>query len=161
MSVPFAVPSCSVSPAGGGICSYTNGTTGSYPNLGMDNGYQNYIYAAIPAAGYEFVDFVVTVVSTRDGVTQTNTNRFAGTESGGVWTYAAIDKSGGFGMTYAGYAFWYSSAGGSGNVDAITVVAVFRALPHQPTHLLVNSSTAENPAQIVFDPSTDLLVADF
>lgn len=33
--------------------------------------------------------------------------------------------------------------------------------PHTPTHLLVNSSTAENPAKLVYDPTTNLLVADY
>ena len=38
-------------------------------------------------------------------------------------------------------------------------VAVFEL--RVPTHLLVNSSTAENPAKLVYDPATNLLVADY
>lgn len=32
---------------------------------------------------------------------------------------------------------------------------------HTPTHLLVNSATVGNPVQLVYDPATDLLVADY
>ena len=38
-------------------------------------------------------------------------------------------------------------------------VAVFEL--RTPTHLLVNSSTTENPAKLVYDPTTNLLVADY
>ncbi|MBQ2436514.1 MAG: hypothetical protein II265_00340 [Clostridia bacterium] len=44
------------------------------------------------------------------------------------------------------------------------VTAIFEQTtppPHTPTHLLVNSSTAENPAKLVYDPTTNLLVADY
>lgn len=38
------------------------------------------------------------------------------------------------------------------------IKAVFK---RTPTHLLVNSSTVENPAKLVYDPATNLLVADY
>lgn len=38
------------------------------------------------------------------------------------------------------------------------ITAVFKRLP---THLLVNSSTVESPAKLVYDPTTNLLVADY
>ena len=44
------------------------------------------------------------------------------------------------------------------------VTAIFEQTtppPHTPTHLLVNSSTVENPAKLVYDPATNLLVADY
>ena len=37
----------------------------------------------------------------------------------------------------------------------------YRANFQARTHLLVNSSTAENPAKLVYDPATNLLVADY
>ena len=40
-----------------------------------------------------------------------------------------------------------------------TVTAVF--VPDAHTHLLVNSSTKESPAKLVYDPATNLLVADY
>ena len=38
------------------------------------------------------------------------------------------------------------------------ITAVFKRLP---THLLVNSSTVESPAKLVYDPTTNRLVADY
>ena len=43
-------------------------------------------------------------------------------------------------------------------IEIVDAVAVFERLP---TDLLVNSSTIESPAQLVYDPATNLLVADF
>lgn len=39
------------------------------------------------------------------------------------------------------------------------ITAVFRRLGL--THLLVNSSTVESPSKLVYDPATNLLVADY
>ena len=44
---------------------------------------------------------------------------------------------------------------------SITLKAYFTKIPHTPTHLLVNSSTVESPAKLVYDPTTNLLVADY
>lgn len=41
---------------------------------------------------------------------------------------------------------------------SLSVTAFFT---RQPTHLLVNSSTVESPAHLVYDPATNLLVADY
>lgn len=43
----------------------------------------------------------------------------------------------------------------------VVVRAYFEKVPRSPTHLLVNNSTAENPAKLVYDPATNLLVADY
>ena len=48
-----------------------------------------------------------------------------------------------------------------GQRSNIVVVAEFERIPHTPTHLLVNSSTAETPAKLVYDPTTNLLVGDY
>lgn len=59
-----------------------------------------------------------------------------------------------------------TSLNGDGTVDhtnkfwTVNVVAVFEAIKTL-THLLVNSSTKKNPAQLVYDPATNLLVADY
>ena len=45
--------------------------------------------------------------------------------------------------------------------DEITGIEVEFEGGYTPTHLLVNSSTAENPAKLVYDPATNLLVADY
>lgn len=44
------------------------------------------------------------------------------------------------------------------NLNTIEIQAVFRRVP---THLLVNSSTVESPAKLVYDPATNKLVADY
>lgn len=64
----------------------------------------------------------------------------------------------------AGYVFErWSDGSGSLKHDIIvnsniSLTAYFTRLP---THLLVNSSTVERPAHLVYDPSTNLLVADY
>lgn len=45
--------------------------------------------------------------------------------------------------------------------DEITGIEVEFEGGYTPTHLLVNSSTTENPAKLVYDPATNLLVADY
>lgn len=42
-----------------------------------------------------------------------------------------------------------------------TVRLYFTKVPRTPTHLLVNSSTVESPAKLVYDPATNLLVTDY
>ena len=44
-------------------------------------------------------------------------------------------------------------------ISDLTAVFEYVAPPH--THLLVNSATKESPAHLVYDPATNLLVADF
>lgn len=46
--------------------------------------------------------------------------------------------------------------------EIVGVEAVFEAAPvPDPTDLLVNSASRSSPVQLVYDPATDLLVADF
>ena len=56
--------------------------------------------------------------------------------------------------------FTISYSGEIIHLDPISITAVFRPL-HTPTHLLVNSYNYTNPVTLVYDPSTDLLVADY
>lgn len=160
MARVLVTPTVSASPAGGGTVAYVNAGEGSYPNL-ADNAYRFYTYSATPAQGYTFSGFDITVISVRNGVATTSTNRWPGTEAAGTWTYDAVDNSGGFGYAYMGYAFWYQKQA-SGEPDDIQVVgiAVVAVFARIPTHLLVNSATAINPVVLVYDDATDLLVVD-
>lgn len=56
--------------------------------------------------------------------------------------------------------FDISYSGQDTHLTPISITAVFRPL-HTPTHLLVNSSNYTNPVSLVYDPSTNLLVADY
>ena len=105
--------------------------------------------------------FDVSVTCVRNGATHTNTSRRMGVENAGTWTYDAADP-GGFGYSYMGYAFWLEDLQAPDviQVTDISVTAVFAPV-RLPTHLLVNSSTIENPANLVYDPATGLLVADY
>lgn len=44
---------------------------------------------------------------------------------------------------------------------SITLRVYFTKIPRAPTHLLVNSSTIEAQPKLVYDPTTNRLVADF
>lgn len=43
----------------------------------------------------------------------------------------------------------------------LTVLQNLVAVYREPTNLLVNSSTVESPGKLVYDPTTNLLVADY
>lgn len=156
MAVPFVVPSCSVSPANGGVCSYAVGTTGSLVQDAFEEAWQNYIYTATPAAGYEFDHWEFT--RTWDEYEQ---------ESRQELTYSSPENPyTSNGVLDAGSAAWYEYGGAwaglpgyKGHVASIAVVAVFRAVP-QHTHLIVNSATVVNPVLPVYDDTTGLLVVD-
>lgn len=45
--------------------------------------------------------------------------------------------------------------------DDIISVEVLYERVYTPTHLLINSSTRESPVKLVYDPATNLLVADY
>ena len=165
MARTFPTPVCTVSPAGGGTISYSAGAHGHLNDTAdFKDEYQNYTYTATPAQGYTFVRFVVTVGYYNAGSSGTMTYNYYGTASGGSWVYdadATVDPN----WIGAGYGFWYGYysdgqliPGFEGYVTSISVVAEFAPV-HQPTHLLVSSSG--NPAQLVYDPATDLLVADY
>lgn len=157
MSAPFAVPSCSVSPAGGGVCSYTNGTTGSIIQSAFEEAWQNYIYTATPAAGYEFDHWEFT--RTWDEYNQQPRQEPTyGSPANPYTSNGASDAGSAAWYEYGGE--WAGLPGYKGHVASISVLAVFRAIP-QHTHLLVNSATVVNPVVPVYDPTSDLLVADF
>jgi hypothetical protein len=44
------------------------------------------------------------------------------------------------------------------SLGGLYAIALFQ---RTPTHLLVNSSTKESPAKLVYDPATNKLVADY
>lgn len=157
MAAPFAVPSCSVSPAGGGICTYTNGTTGSNIQDALEQEWQNYIYTATPAAGYEFDhwEFTRTWNEYDQQPRQEPTYSFPANP----YASSGFNDSGSAGWYEYGGA-WAGLPGYKGHVASISVLAVFRAIP-QHTHLIVNSATVVNPVVPVYDPTSDLLVADF
>lgn len=58
------------------------------------------------------------------------------------------------------YERWYESTGATLRLVnyGYDIYALFQ---RTPTHLLVNSSTVESPAKLVYDPATNKLVADF
>ena len=137
-----------------------------YDDATYKSGFKNFSYTATPAAGFSFSHFAVTVTADNGGTTSTRTVTRNGTESAGTWTYSPDGRQQSANWIEDGFGIWfeyYDSDTGDpipgwyGYVVSISVVAVFVRVP---THLLVNSSTAENPAQLVYDPATDLLVAD-
>ena len=63
----------------------------------------------------------------------------------------------------AGFVFSHWSDGGAAahNITVNSDLNLDAFFTRQPTHLLVNSSTMESPAHLVYDPATNLLVADY
>lgn len=172
MDGTLVLPVCSVSPQGGGQCVYALADGGTLPNLGTaERGeYQNYTYTATPAAGATFLRFDVTVAGYSRYNPQSQaepfsvTTQYAGVAVGNSWQYQPNIANWRSEWFKTGYAFWDGRTSDTsaliGEVTSINVVAVFD-VPHVPTHLLVNSSTLESPAKLVYDPATNLLVADF
>lgn len=171
MAGTLVIPVCSVSPQGGGVCAYTATDGGTIPNLAPHEigEYQNYKYTATPAAGATFLGFDVTTSGyareypTEPAEPYTHTSRKAGTQVGMSWEYAPNIANWRLEWFEAGYAIWHGVTFSQNldlEVQSISVVAVF-GVPHVPTHLLVNSSTVESPAKLVYDPATNLLVADY
>ena len=156
MAESFAVPTISVSPAVGGTATYALGTSGmEVDSETYQQGYQNYIYAATPAAGYEFVRFEITRTWDVYGESQRSDPTLS-VASNPYTSNGSFDVGSAAWYEYKGE--WAGIPGYKAHVSSISVVAVFRRIL---THLLVNSSTAENPAQLVYYPTTNLLVADF
>ena len=179
MSEPLVLPVCTVSPQGGGQCSYVPADEGTLPGLQVyeRGAYKNYTYTATPTAGARFVGFDVTVAgferqsSAHPEEPFTVTTRYAGVAVGGSWQYqpdVSNWRGGGQGGVWynSGYAMWHETlAAGAvwvvlSRLTSIQVVAVFD-LPRVPTHLLVNSATKENPAKLVYYPASNRLVADY
>lgn len=121
--------------------------------------YTNYQCAATPASNWRFLRFEYTIKGTtnRDGHTYTetitlNTNPAPVQQITNNWAnpfeYEVIGDDGSVYMTI--------------KEEIISVVAYFEEIPvHVPTHLLVNSFSKSTPVQLVYDPTTNLLVADF
>lgn len=179
----LVIPTCSVSPAGGGTCSYTTTGSGTLPGLiapAHRGEYQTYRYTATRSAGATFVGFdVILTGNSRNSSASplepfTKTTRWEGTQSGDSWIWEPDITNWGGGLpgpywADAGYAIWEGWEVGPPDdkvlridleITSISVVAVF-SMPHIPTHLLVNSSTVESPAKLVYDPTTNLLVGDY
>lgn len=57
MAQTITTPVCSVSPQGGGTCTYALGTSGPLTLPGYTGYFQNYVFSATPAQGYHFVRF--------------------------------------------------------------------------------------------------------
>ena len=153
-------PTTSASPQSGGTCTPAAvGSPAPFPTY-QYSAYQDYKFMARPNAGYQFVRFDITQTTDYgDGSAPTVTHfSKSGTYSvaDAAWTWQT-DCVGDWNGIY----WWdYTPQGYSEiiQVTAYEVVAVFKRIP---THLLVNSSTAENPAKLVYDPITNLLVADY
>lgn len=160
----LAVPVVVASPVQGGVVTATGGTVQPLPwGSDYNSEYQNYVYSATPAQGWTCTGFDVVAVVTLKGsgqqpVTNTLTAHYAGVESGGVWT---LDSSQHVGNA-CGWVYWYEhkTVDSWGYIDSVTVTATFAPV-HVPTHLIVNSATVVNPVVPVYDPTSDLLVADF
>ena len=63
----------------------------------------------------------------------------------------------------AGFAFshWSDAGLAAHSITVNSNMTLTAYFTRTPTHLLVNSSTAENPAKLVYDPATNKLVADY
>jgi hypothetical protein len=57
--------------------------------------------------------------------------------------------------------FTISDPYGGEDKTEITGVAVTFIFARTPTHLLVNTSSRSTPVQLVYDPATNLLAADY
>lgn len=116
MAQTIAIPVCTVSPAGGGTCTYTLGTSGSIS--GATGAYQNYVFTATPAPGWRFLRFNVTgeiidsVTGSRNISRQPTDNPYTTQEDGDTFEED-------------GSAWWWSLYGVNEWVDSISVEAVF------------------------------------
>lgn len=120
-----------------------------------------YKLTATPAAGYVFDHFEFVTrewteynqrITYDDTLTSSNANNPAisnGLSALGYQYSASI-----VGKFIASY------LGQITHLDPVSVTAVFRPL-HTPTNLLVNSFDRSTPVQLVYDPATNLLVADY
>lgn len=114
-----------------------------------------YRLAATPAAGWLFDRFEWQIEHNETGqnpsVTnyQKNINPFP--PAGQGKDYPGADDAADSEIDYVNPAYTITDT-------MVNIVAVFK-LAH--TDLLVNSSTLESPAKLVYDPTTNLLVADF
>ena len=112
-----------------------------------------YQLAAAAAAGWEFVDFSWTL-------------HWENSTTGGSGDTPATNTSNPYSndlTLFEGWVDWAALEVGPGRdvYSLVGLTATFRRPQPTPTHLLVNSSTVESPAKLVYDPATNLLVADY
>ena len=112
-----------------------------------------YQLAAAAVAGWEFVGFSWTL-------------HWENSTTGGSGDTPATGTSNPYSDDSTLYDGWYDLAAleiGQGRdvYSLVGLTATFRQSQPEPTHLLINSATKENPAKLVYDPATNLLVADY
>ena len=110
--------------------------------------YRSYTLSATEATGWRFVKF--TWDKTR--VTQSGSTPLGSDES----TYNPSYASDGVAEQRTDFtATWFQEDQISG------ITAHFERTSRAPTHLLVNSAALSAPVRLVYDPTTDKLVADY
>ena len=176
----MAAPNVTISPAGAGVVVPTilyqyAGTPTTNTERHFTQGNDELLFYEVPpytydieiykltataAAGYAFDHFEfktrewteynqsITYDVTRDSSNSNSTAISNGLPTGDQYSASIVGK---FTISYLGEII---------HLDPISITAVFRPL-HTPTHLLVNSSNYTNPVTLVYDPSTNLLVADY
>lgn len=161
-------PTVSVSPQGAGTCTFAQIAQGDIntidPTWAAGHGeYRNFRYTATPAAGYRCIGFEVSVTSDTVGYVHTETTTYQGTVVGYGRTYEPDLAYWSNYWWIHGYSLWWTDPdfpSVTGEVTAISVVALFERA-YTPTHLLVNSYSKSFPVQLLYDPATNLLVADY
>ena len=164
MRLPLITPT--VVPSVGGTCTFVATTGGEDPNWpsGLSR-YQFYTYTGHPAAGYRLVQFkFVENVSIYDGDTEETypSEHEIGYNYIHDNSYAVADHPSAYTIQVPGavWSYEYEGTGIEVWVSSLTVEAVFERY-YIPTHLLVNSANKSTPVQLVYDPTTNLLVADY
>lgn len=120
-------------------------------DIAMTSGYLRvYSFQATAAAQYQFARWrrVQRIYIQGDDVYDPEVVRTF--ESVGANPYVSIYDEDGYGASY-NQRIW----------DKSEIEAYFTSNPHTPTHLLVNSSSRSTPVRLVYDPSTNKLVADY
>lgn len=166
MALPLITPTYLKQPQLGGTISLVAGTSGDVTTSRYRFVYQNYIYVAIPAQGFQFSHF------TYEGnvhYTQTNPydDPYSGTWSQSTGTASYSQHYGGWihQSNMSGYtdygrdgSVWYRTDdyyGTANEITALTVTAVFTRI--NPTDLLVYDPNQNG--QLVYAPN-DALVYD-
>ncbi|MBR0241595.1 MAG: hypothetical protein IJQ54_03615 [Kiritimatiellae bacterium] len=123
-----------------------------------------YTFEATPAAGWKFLRFDIyqsydygRYIETERETHETITSSSSWPDNNPLTTTSYLP---GFYLPSIGEWFGTSSTRAYRKTLTYHVVAVF-ARTTAYTHLLINSSTVESPVQLVFDPATNLLVADY
>ena len=125
---------------------------GSSGSIGSGVSYlewNNFECSATPAAGWAFSSFAVTRQEYCNGAaygTPTTTNYYVNPTGKDTTTYRMP------------YEYAYPNTSENTYVRIVSVVATFVRVR---THLLVNSFDRSTPVQLVYDPTTGFLVADY